>query len=263
MNYARAMSPIVLLVPAAGSARRLGDHVTGSKEVIEIDGRPAADHLLGSAREAGIREVLIVIRHGKDDVRKKLGGGVDSHAPRFVTIPPTRSVPETLSRGLEHLHPDDDVALGFPDVLFTPGDAMTHLARRFDGSPACDVLLGLFPTDRPDKADMVELEAAGRVRRIRVKPGPGPLTYTWLLALWRPSFSRFLEDWVQRTAGPSDREPQVSDVLNAAIDSGLIVEAVAFPSGSHLDIGTPEDLERARARDPLNRARSRSLPPAR
>ena len=254
MNYARAMSPIVLLVPAAGSARRLGDLAAGSKEVIEIDGRPVADHLLRSAREAGIREVLIVLRQGKDDVRKKLGGGLDSPAPRFVTIPPTRSVPETLRRGLEHLHPEDDVALGFPDVLFTPGDALTHLARRFDGSPACDVLLGIFPTDRPDKADMVELAPEGRVRRILVKPGGCDLQFTWLLAFWRPRFSRFLEDWVRRHAEPSDREPQVSDVLNAAIDSGLIVEAVAFPSGSHLDIGTPEDL---------NRARSRSLPPAR
>jgi glucose-1-phosphate thymidylyltransferase len=254
MNYARAMSPIVLLVPAAGSARRLGDLAAGSKEVIEIEGLPVAAHLLEAGRAAGIHDILVLVRPGKDDVRKKLGGGADSQAPRFVTIAPTRSVPETLSRGLEHLRPDDDVALGFPDVLFTPADALNHLARSFDGSPACDVLLGIFPTDRPDKADMVELAPDGRVRRILVKPGGCDLQHTWLLALWRPRFSRFLEDWVRRHAGPSDREPQVSDALNAAIDSGLIVEAVAFPSGSHLDIGTPEDL---------NRARSRPLPPAR
>ena len=252
MNYARAMSPIVLLVPAAGSARRLGDLAPGSKEVIEIEGRPVAEHLLAAGRAAGIHDILVLVRPGKEDVRKKLGGGADSQAPRFVTIASTRSVPETLSRGLEHLRPDDDVALGFPDVLFTPADALNHLARSFDGSPACDVLLGIFPTDRPDKADMVEVDAQERVRRILVKPGPTELRRTWLLAIWRPRFSRFLTEWVR--SGPSDREPQMSEVFSDAIADGFVIGAVDFPSGSHLDIGTPEDL---------NRARSRFLPPAR
>ena len=43
------------------------------------------------------------------------------------------------------------------------------------------------------------------------------------------------------------RELYPGDLLQVAVDEGLRVEAVHFPAGRHLDIGTPEDLERARS----------------
>jgi glucose-1-phosphate thymidylyltransferase len=42
-----------------------------------------------------------------------------------------------------------------------------------------------------------------------------------------------------------ERELFVGDVIQAAIHDGLRVEAVLFPNGTYLDVGTPDDLVRA------------------
>ena len=242
---------MILLVPAAGSATRLGSAILGSKELVEIGGEPVAVHLLRAAAAAGIVRAVVVLRRGKLDVEKRLGKeGSWGLALEFVTIEPTRSVPATVARGLERVPdpPSTDVALGFPDVIFTPPDALSNLVECFDRSPEVDVLLGLFPTDRPDKADMVSVAQDGRVLEIRVKPGACELSFTWLLALWRRRFSERLTAFVDRDEGPVDREPQLSDVLSRAIAEGYRVDGLTCPEGSHLDIGTPEDLARAQAR---------------
>jgi glucose-1-phosphate thymidylyltransferase len=232
--------PLVLLVPAAGYGRRLG--LDTHKATLEVDGEPAGGRLLRAAADAGIGERYLVVRPTDADLARRLG----DPGARAIAIEPTASVPETVARGLASLADDTAIALGFPDVLYEPADALTTLVETFGARADLAVLLGLFPTDRPDKADMVEC-AAGRVTRILVKPGACALGRTWLLALWRPPFSRFLAAHLAHRV-PSPHELQLSDVLNAAIAAGLAVGGLDFPGGSHLDIGTPEDLERARRR---------------
>ena len=34
----------------------------------------------------------------------------------------------------------------------------------------------------------------------------------------------------------------MGDVIQAAIESGLKIDAVKFPKGAYIDIGTPEDM---------------------
>ncbi len=150
---------------------------------------------------------------------------------------------------------DCRVALGFPDILFEPRDAYRRLAARHEESGA-DAVLGLFPTDRSEKTDMVELDGR-RVRRLVIKqPGSG-LDYTWSIAVWSPRMSRFLHRFVARHGRRSGEEVYVGDVIRSAIDEGLVVEGVTFPAGSYLDVGTPEDLERAVRQESTHRRSER------
>jgi glucose-1-phosphate thymidylyltransferase len=238
-RVASSVESVVLLVPAAGHGRRLG--LATHKAAVDIGGQPVGRHLLGAATRAGITEQWLIVRRGDGDLAERLG----VPTARTHEIEPTANVPETVARGLSAIGDPAAIALGFPDVLYEPAGALTALLAEFRRRPGVDVLLGLFPTDRPDKADMVEC-AGDVVTRIRVKPGPCELTRTWLLALWRPAFSRFLVHHVAAGAFPPGREQQLSDVLNAAVAEGLGVAARDFPGGSHLDVGTPEDLARAR-----------------
>ena len=48
------------------------------------------------------------------------------------------------------------MALGFPDILFEPDDAFRQLLA-YQAAKETDVVLGLFPCDQPQKADMVIL----------------------------------------------------------------------------------------------------------
>ena len=99
---------------------------------------------------------------------------------------------------------------------------------------------------------MVELDAHGRVRLLVIKPERSELRYAWEIAVWTPTFTRLMHEFVARDArqravasGSLQAEAQISAVVQAAIEAGLAVEAVIFENGRCLDIGTPEDLLRA------------------
>lgn len=253
---ARSAPPVVGLVPAAGRADRLGD-LPCSKEIFPVGfrdaggvrrPRPVCEHLLEALRQAGVRRAFVLLRKGKWDVPALLGRGLDPGAGdglhlAYLALDPTASVPETLDCAYPFVS-DCRVALGFPDILFEPRDAYRHLVARQAATEA-PVVLGLFPAERPEKTDMVELDDSGRVRRLVIKQAGAALRYTWSIALWTPEFSRYLHDHLARRDAGTARELYVGDVIQAAIDDGLEVEAVAFPEGSCLDVGTPEDLERA------------------
>ncbi len=242
------MRHVVGLVPAAGSASRLG-RLPCSKEIFPVApgdaARPrvACDYLLEGFRTAGIRRALILLRKGKWDVPALLGDGAElGLSLAYLALAPTAGVPETLDAAYPFVE-DCRVALGFPDIRFEPRDAFVHLLRRQQETGAA-VVLGLFPTRRCDKADMVELGADGRIRRIVIKQADSGLEYCWSIAVWGPDFSRFLHRRVaaERHAPRPDGELYIGDVVRAAIDDGLPVVGVPFPHGSVHDFGTPEDL---------------------
>lgn len=245
------MRQIIGLIPAAGTAHRLGA-LPCSKEIFPLgfragaDGprpRPVCEYLLEGFRRAGIERAVIVLRRGKWDVPALLGSGSEHGLDlAYRVVDATSGVPETLDAAYPFVA-EARVALGFPDIVFTPRDAFSHLLRHQEETGA-EIVLGLFPTDRCEKTDMVEVDALGRVCRLLIKQPDAGLTYTWSIAVWGPEFSRFLHDFV-RSDAVQGREPFVGDVIQAAIDQGTRVETVAFPDGMYLDIGTPEELKTA------------------
>lgn len=250
--------PVLALIPAAGRAARLGA-LPCSKEIFPVgfrtgeDGRrrarPVCEHLLEGLRDAGIRRGYVLLRQGKWDIPALLGRGLapdteDAFHLAYLALEPTASVPETLDRA----HPfaaGQRIALGFPDILFEPRDAFRALLEHLDAT-SVDIVLGLFPTDRVEKTDMVELGADGNVRRIRIKDPTSPPGFTWSIAAWEPAFTDYLHTFLaERRATPGGTELSVGHVIEAAMADGLEVAAVRFSDGSYLDVGTPEDLERA------------------
>jgi glucose-1-phosphate thymidylyltransferase len=241
---------LVGLVPMAGRARRLGP-AASSKEILPValpggGERPICDWLFASLRAAGVRRAVVVLRHGKQDVRDLLGDGRRVGLElEWMLVEESGSVPESLDRAYERVR-GLRVATGFPDVVALPVDGLALVAARQLATGA-DVALGLVPTDRPDKSDMVELDAAERrILSIAIKPATSSLRYTWITASWGPRFTEYLHAWRARPwPSAAAREPFVSDVLLAALADGLTIEPVLFPHGAHLDIGTPDDLARA------------------
>jgi len=244
-STARPCDPVAIL-PAAGRATRLGLE-SGSKELVPLG--PADDEittlgrLLGCVRTSGITRAVVVTRSEKEDVVATAQHLVEGLEVELCLIAASRSVPETLAHGLQRIG-DAPVALAFPDILYEPTDFFRPLVDRHRETTA-DVVLGLFPTARGDRSDMVETDETGSVRRIWIKAGRDDLAYAWGAAVWGPRFSRLVVDAAE--APPGDRELQIGQVVQRAIDLDLDVDSIAFPDGLFLDIGTPVDLERARA----------------
>ena len=256
---------VVGLVPAAGSGKRIAP-LPCSKELFPIgfqrsegnsESRPkvVSHYLLEKFRIAGITTAYIVLREGKWDIPAYFGDGAmfDMHMA-YVVISDSWGPPDTLDRAYPFVQ-NKLIAFGFPDILFTPDDVFGQLLQR-QLSTNADVVLGLYPAHDHRLMDMIRFDAEGRVTELVLKPEKTDLHYAWICAVWAPTFTQFLHDFV-----PSDKarqyqreggyqiDPQgdlpVGAVIQAAIRQGIRVDGVLFPTGTYIDIGTPGDLERA------------------
>lgn len=248
------------LIPAAGRAERLG-RLPCSKELLPIGFRDtpqgpapkvACHYLLDRFRAAGIRKTFLVLHESKWDVARYFGTGeMAGMSLAYLSIPGSRSVPETLSHASPFVQ-GSRVALGFPDVLFEPVDAYARLVERQETTGA-DLVLGLFPAERCRTTDMVDRGPDGRVRGIEIRPETTSLRFNWLIAVWTPIFTRILGESV-RSAPQDGGELQIGAVMRSALEGGLHVQGVEFPEGRFRDIGTPADLASAMREGSLLRA---------
>jgi glucose-1-phosphate thymidylyltransferase len=249
-NSERLKKPqIIGLLPAGGHATRISP-LPVSKELYPIGFRCVGDefnlrpkvvchYLLEKMQLAGIDKAYFILRSGKWDIPAYFGGYLIMNLPY--------GVPFTLDQAYPFVG-DALVALGFPDILFQPEDAFKLIVARQQASDA-DVVLGLFPTNKPQKAGMVDFDDTGRVRLIIEKPPQSNLQYMWGIAVWKSTFTEFLHQYLITLKAKSNLsklpEIPIGDVIQAAIQQGFHVEAEAFPDGTYLDIGTPDDLVRA------------------
>ena len=108
---------------------------------------------------------------------------------------------------------------------------------------------------------MVDVDADGRIREIQIKPDRTDLKFTWIFAVWTSVFTDFMHEYILTCGrqihkiraslkGEDQHEMFIGDVVQAAIDNGLLVESVIFSDGSYLDIGTPTDLVKAVRENP-------------
>jgi glucose-1-phosphate thymidylyltransferase len=261
-------APIIGLLPAAGQGTRISP-LPMSKELFPIGFRPVpgkvglrpklvCHYLLEKMQRAGADQAFFILRPGKWDIPNFLGDGAElgMHLG-YVTVHVPFGVPFSLNQAYPFLR-GATVLLGFPDILFEPEQAYQVLLDRLHGGRA-DVVLGLFPTDQPQNVGVVEFDGSGVVRGIYEKSGFTHLPYMWAIAAWRPTFSDFLHGFVgdcqqaligtqvpqHLTAWPPYTETPIGDVIQAALEAGLRVEAEPFPAGYYLDIGTPENLAKA------------------
>jgi glucose-1-phosphate thymidylyltransferase len=254
------MAEIIGIVPAAGQATRIAP-LPCSKELYPIalrrsksGARPkvVSHYLLEHMRQAGIRKAYVILREGKWDIPAYFGDGtalLDMHLAYLMMRQPFGS-PFTLDQAYPFVR-ESIVALGFPDMVFWPDDIFIRVIARHAQGDA-DVVLGLVPCDRPHTADMIEIESTGRVRRFVIKQSETSLRYAWVVAVWRPTFTQFMHDYLDeamRSGEATRRELFVGDVMQGAIDCGVYVDSVTFPDGGYVDIGSPEMLERIHRRE--------------
>jgi glucose-1-phosphate thymidylyltransferase len=247
------------LIPAAGQATRIAP-LPCSKELYPIgswlvdqgrSSRPkvVCHYLLEKMRLAGVTNAYIVIRDGKWDIPAYFRDGsmLDMHFS-YLIVGPTAGPPYTLDRAYPFVR-QSAIAFGFPDILFEGDNAFRQLLSHQTLSGA-DIVLGLFPADRPETMDMVEVGENNRITDLIIQPRQTRLQYSWDAAVWSPVFTEFMHSYLaaRKAATPSEPELSVGHVLQAAIRDGLRIEGVPVSAEPYFDIGTPEGLRKAARR---------------
>ncbi|GAB3811373.1 nucleotidyltransferase family protein [Pontibacter rugosus] len=248
---------IVGLLPAAGLGSRLSP-IPCSKEIFPIgftvhhqhgDLHPkvVGQYLLEHMQRAGATQVYFILRKGKWDIPDYFGDGSQLQLYlAYLIMQRPYGTPYSLDQAYNFVQ-QKRVIFGFPDILFEPQNALEQLLQRQDET-AADVVLGCFIVNHPNKWDMVALDQNGIVTNILAKPAQSDLVYNWAIACWGPTFTEFMHHYLNqeeeqlRVLGG---ELSVGEVILAAINAGLQVQSVCFDTGSCLDVGVPEDLQKA------------------
>jgi len=202
----------------------------------------------------GISSFHVVLRKGKWDIPAYFEGGAKfNRSICYHVADYSFGVPFSINQAYPFLK-EKVVAFGFPDILIKPGEVFKKLTEKLSKSNQTSVVLGLFPSPDPLKWDMVELNKDNRITDIFVKTDKGKhLQYTWIVAVWRPLFTEFLNNYIKKLLSNNSQkelranECQLSDIFLSAINNGMKIENVVFKDGKCMDIGTPERLSKADA----------------
>jgi glucose-1-phosphate thymidylyltransferase len=216
---------LVGVLPAAGRAERL-QPLTGSKELLDVGGRPVLEYAVERMRAADAEEIRVVTRPDKADVR----GHARALGLTLVDAEPA-TLAESIAAGVQGLDADDVVLVGLPDSIWRPLDGFTHLVRALE--PDTDVILGVFRSREPERGDVVDVDEENVVQGVAVKPGEPEGNLVWGAVAARAGALRELG----RHAEPGHLFHEL------ALDGR--VRAVRFP-GEFIDIGTKEALATAR-----------------
>ncbi len=247
------------LVPAAGRARRIAP-LPCSKELYPIGQRRLADgslrpkvvahYLLEGFSLTGIRKAFFIVREGKWDIPGYFGdGSLAGLELGYLVTQSTAGVPYTLSQAFPFLA-GGFAAIGFPDIIYSPRNAFAEMMAKQTATGA-DLVLGVFPAERPHKTEMLELDDRGRIIGMEMQPLETSLLHTWALELWAPSYVEFTRAFLEnerRQPTAARRELRVAHIVQAALANDLQVETVIFEGGFYTDIGTPDELLEATRR---------------
>ena len=223
------------IVPAAGEGSRI-QPLAFSKELLPVgsrfDGgserpRAVSEYLIDRLILGGADKICFVISPGKSDILQYYGGAAGSAHACYVVQPRPAGLCDAIFRALPLVRPDETVAIGLPDTIWFPDDALQKLS---------DEVLSflLFPVEQPQFFDAVVAEDDGRVRQIQVKQ-PHPDT-NWVWGAFKMPggvLEQLHELWCRRDR----RDEYMGTLVNAWLERGGSARAVRAGK-AYVDVGT-------------------------
>ena len=224
------------VILAAGRGTRMKDLTAERpKPMLPVQGRPLLAHIVESAEEAGIEEILLVVGYKAELVREYF----ETHRPArarlsyVVQEKPDGTGSATLL-GKEFAG-GERVLLTFGDIL---ARASTYRAI-LDLAEGADGVLAVKEVDDPHRGAAVYVEG-DRITRIVEKPPEGTSTTRFVNA-GIYCFGPAVFDELERIPLSARGEYELTDAINQLLAGGAHLRWHRI-EGFWRDIGRPEDL---------------------
>ncbi|MFC4910997.1 glucose-1-phosphate thymidylyltransferase [Actinomadura gamaensis] len=224
------------LVLAGGSGSRLRPIThTSAKQLVPVANKPVLFYGLEALRDAGIREVGIVVGDTAAEIQEAVGDG--SAFGLEVTY-----LPQDAPRGLAHAVLIAREYLGDDDFVMYLGDnfvvgGIKEIVQRFrDERPDAQIML--TKVSDPRAFGVAELDADGRVVGLEEKPRR-PKSDLALVGVY--IFGARVHEAVARLKPSWRDELEITDAIQGLIDAGHRVESTVI-SGYWKDTGNVTDM---------------------
>jgi glucose-1-phosphate thymidylyltransferase len=223
------------IVPAAGNGARI-QPLAFSKELLPVGSREdgngehpkaVSEYLLERLTIAGATRLCFVICPGKTDILQYYGAKFGSADCAYVIQPHAAGLCDAIFRARPLIHPEEPVAVGLPDTIWLPEDALR-------GLPDDRLAFLLFPVKRPELFDAVLTDAAGNVLEIQVKSMHARTRWIWgAFTVPGRVYHELFDLWHAR----GERDQYVGTLVNAWLHQGR--HAVGIRAGEdYVDVGT-------------------------
>jgi dTDP-glucose pyrophosphorylase len=223
------------IIPAAGAARRL-QPLPFSKELLPVGSRV----LDGSERPRAVSELIVerlicggatrlcfIIAPRKVDILSYYGASVSGVPVSYVVQPEPLGLCDAIFRALPFAERDEYVAIGLPDTVWFPVDALRAL-------PEKELGMLLFPVAEPQHFDAVVTDEADAVLEVQVKRAMPSTSWIWgALGMPKPILDALHGLWQAR----SPRDEYIGSVINEYLRGGGRARGVRAGT-SYVDVGT-------------------------
>ncbi|MHA2033877.1 MAG: sugar phosphate nucleotidyltransferase, partial [Candidatus Thorarchaeota archaeon] len=160
------------LVLTAGKGNRLAPLTTSrSKSMLMIAGRPVLRYIIDALRENGIKDIVMVVGHGREEIMDTFQQGGDySVRIRYVLQHEQKGVEHAMLTAREELEDDDEFLMINGDVLVER--EMVSRTVTNHGNMNADVTMLVTLVPNPEQFGTVKMGRNGIVERLVEKGGP-------------------------------------------------------------------------------------------
>jgi UDP-N-acetylglucosamine diphosphorylase / glucose-1-phosphate thymidylyltransferase / UDP-N-acetylgalactosamine diphosphorylase / glucosamine-1-phosphate N-acetyltransferase / galactosamine-1-phosphate N-acetyltransferase len=224
---------------AAGRGTRMRELTADlPKPMIEVRGKPVLQHIVEGLRDAGVRQLLVIVGYRADAVQNSFGDGSRYNIEIQYT---TQAVQDGTGRVVDlarNFVGDSPFVLSYGDILVDPANYKRLLNLPQDVEAIISVTRG----EDVSKGGAVFLNEEMELVDLREKSKPGEPTSPW----YNAGIYTFRSSIFEFTAKlkPSPRgEYELTDAIRALAHSGKKVKALEL-TGGWADVRDPEILAR-------------------
>lgn len=223
------------IIPAAGIGSRI-QPLAFSKELLPVgsrfDGkterpRAVSEYLVERMIRAGVTNLCFVISPGKTDIIEYFGANIGSAHVVYTVQPRPAGLCDAIFRAMPLVRPEETVAIGLPDTVWFPADALCQL-------PEGQLGFLLFLVGHPELFDSVVTDEKDNVLRIDVKTS-APETH-WIWGAFKMP-GAILHELFELWSEEDRHDEYFGTLINAYLARGGKA-VVSRANGAYVDIGT-------------------------
>jgi NDP-sugar pyrophosphorylase family protein len=232
---------------AAGRGKRLGDLTAKTpKPLLDIAGAPLISHIVDALVGGGLTNFIVVTGYLSEQIEG--WAKIYEHENPGIRVATVRQTELNGTGGAmlaakAHLAGHQRFVFGWGDILMDRANypRFIHHARNDE----YDLMLAVNRVKDPFRGAAVYVSAHMMVERLDEKPAPGTAKTEWNNAGLFAT-GQIIFDYLARLEPSARGELEIPGAIAQMIVDGRVVRAVDM-RGFWSDVGTPEDLEAARA----------------